>query len=173
MDGPTMSAESASTSLTASADAPSAVFQPPRLKDVIEVIDLMSTVASRVREDKSSDLPAAAGAGSGRGSSQTGTSTRDDAIAAVPATVVMQKKLVEHLEKEITRVEKQARALSRSNSRGSAHALAELYKKIRRLTSIISDILEASAEMIKRFYVSVFIDHQPLVVTGGTLKEDK
>ena len=174
MDGLSMSAETASTSLsTSSEQASSVVFQPQRLKEIVEVVDLMGTVASRVREDHSGDLPSAAGASSARAAGQTGTSARDDAIAKIPAPEIMQQKLVEHLEKEVFRVERQAKSLARSDKRGSAHALSELYRKIRRLTSMISDILEASAEMIKRFYVSVFIDHQPLVVTGGSLKEDK
>ncbi|MFA4875625.1 MAG: hypothetical protein WC690_09840, partial [bacterium] len=93
----------------------------------------------------------------------------DQAIANVPAPGVMQQKLISHLEKEIAAIEKQAIHLARSRRRGSAYLLSELYRKIRRLTAIIADLLEASAEMIKRFYVSVFIDRQPLVVTGGSL----
>ncbi len=81
----------------------------------------------------------------------------------------MQQKLVEHLEREVKTIERQARSLRNSNVRGSGFMLSELYRKIRRLRSLIGDILHASAEMIKRFYVSVFIDRQPLVVTGGSL----
>ncbi len=150
------------------------VFQPPKLREIVEVIDLMGTVASRVREDKSGDLPTAAGANAGKAAGQTSAATaRDEAIARAPAPAIMQRKLVQHLEQEVKRVEKQARVIARSKKSGSAYLLSELYKKIRRLSSLIKDILEASTEMIKRFYISVFIDHQPLVVTGGSLKEEE
>ena len=172
MDGQKLTAETPTTSLAKATElSSSVVFQPPKLTDLIEVIDLMGTVASRVREDKSSDLPSAAGPRSGKAGQTQNTSARDAAIAAAPPPAVMQQKLIRHLEQEVSRVEKQAKSLSHSRENGAAFVLAELYKKIRRLTSLITDILQASAEMIKRFYISVFIDNQPLVVTGGTLKE--
>lgn len=161
-----MSAETTSASLTqGSHNAPRQVLQPPQLRKMMDVIDLMDTVAMRVREDSSYDLPIAAGARRGQtGGAQTGgTSTRDDAIAHVPVPAVMQRKLVTHLEQEIKHIERQARTIARSNRRGSAFLLTELYRKIRRLTALIADILSASADMIKRFYISVFIDRQPMV----------
>lgn len=151
-----------------SESAPARVFQPHALKEIVEIIDLMGNVASRVREDKSGDL-GAGGSTATTGAAQTGSSARDQAIANVPAPEVMQQKLVAHLEKELKSVEKQARKLARSRKRGSAFMLSELYKNIHRLTALIADLLQASAEIIKRFYISVFIDRQPLVVTGGSL----
>lgn len=145
------------------------VFQPQKLKEVVDIIDLMGSIASRVREDHSRDLGSGAAATGGQGQGQTGTSARDEAIAKAPPVPIMQKKLVKHLEREIHSMERKARRLARSNSRGSAFLLSELYKKIRRLTSLLGDILRASADVIKRFYVSVFIDHQPMVVTGGSI----
>lgn len=158
----------ASLTMERPGSAPLRVFQPHALKEIVEIIDLMGNVASRVREDKSSDLGAGGGTTTS-GAAQTGTSARDQAIANVPAPEVMQQKLIAHLEKEIVAIEKQATRIARSRKRGSAYLLSELYRKIRRLTAIIADLLQASAEMIKRFYVSVFIDRQPLVVTGGSL----
>ena len=157
MDGLTLSSETAPKSLTTAKEkAPSVVFQPQRLKEIVEVVDLMGTVASRIREDHSNDLPTS-GPGSGRGSSQTGKSARDEAIANAPEPAIMQQKLIQHLEKEVRRVQSDARKLAWQDKKGSAYALAELYRKIRRLTSLIKDIVEASTEMIKRFYISVFI----------------
>lgn len=171
MDGTSILAETPKADVNRVMDnAPSIVFQPQKLKEIVEVVDLMGTVAARVREDNSSDMPGAGGGGAAQGSGQkTGTSARDDAIANIPAIAVMQKKLVENLEREVRIIEKQARGLKTSNARGNGYLLSELYRKIRRLRSLIGEILHASAEMIKRFYVSVFIDHQPLVVTGGSL----
>lgn len=171
MDGLTLSAELPKADITKLTEvAPSIVFQPQKLKEIVEVVDLMGTVAARIREDNSSDIPQGGGStGSQKTSQKTGGSARDEAIAKAPPIAIMQKKLVEHLEREITTIEKQAKALRGSNSRGSGHMLSELYRKIRRLRSLIGDLLHASAAMVKRFYISVFIDHQPLVVTGGSL----
>ncbi len=147
------------------------VFQPPKLREIVEVIDLMGTVASRVREDKRGDLPVSGAAASSGKTGQGAVTARDEAIAKAPPVLIMQKKLVEHIRKEVRSVEREAKVLSRSQARGSAYSLSELYRKIRRLSSLISDILQASTEMIKRFYVSVFIDRHPLVVSDGVGKE--
>jgi len=169
MDGPSVSAETPKADIIKVTEvAPAVVFQPQKLKEIVEVVDLMGTVAARIREDTPSDTPGASGSGSGA-QQKSGTSARDEAIAKAPPVAIMQKKLVEHLEREVKTIEKQANALKMSNARGSGFLLSELYRKIRRLRSVIGDILHASAEMVKRFYVSVFIDHQPLVVTGGSL----
>jgi hypothetical protein len=170
MDAPKLGAERQTSAVTSVAEsAPVAVFQPRQLKEIVDVIDLMGNIASRVREDSSGDLPQASGAGA-KAAAQTGTVTaRDQAIAAIPPVPIMQQKLISHLQKEVRSLERQARKLAWSRQRGSAHVLSELYKKIRRLSSFIADIIRASAEVIRRFYISVFIDGQPLVVTGGTL----
>lgn len=171
MDVLTLSASPTPTSLSSSADnAPSIVFQPQKLKEIVEVVDLMGTVARRVREDGASD-PAAAGSGGGGQQGATGTSARDDAIAKAPPVAVMQQKLVEHLRHERKNIQRQARAMARSNAPGAAWTLTELYKKIRSLSSLITQILHASTAMIKRFYISAFIDRQPLVVTGGSIAQ--
>lgn len=167
-DTPNKGVERSSVSPTTTKEsAPAVVFQPKALKEIVDVVDLMGTVAARVREDNSGDLPAASGGGAA--GQQTGTSARDEAIAKIPTVHVMQKKLVEHLEDEVKTMQRQARSLKHSNARGSAYLLTELYRKVRRLKSLISEILHASAEMVKRFYISAFIDRQPLVVTGGSL----
>ncbi len=172
MDGVSLSAETPKSTLRTSRDAVSdKVFQPPKLREIVEVIDLMGTVASRIREDKRGDLPVGgAAAGTGQGT-QTAVTARDEAIAKIPPVLIMQQKLVLHIRKEVRSIEREARILSKSKNRGSAYTLSELYRKIRRLSSLLSDILEASAEMVKRFYVSVFIDRHPLVVTDGLAKE--
>lgn len=149
----------------------SVVFQPKALKEIVEVVDLMGTVASRVREDNSGDLPTSGRAA--QAAKKDGTSSRDEAIAKAPPVAVMQQKLVKHLRREVAVIERQARRAARSNEPGAGWLLSELYKKIRRMTSLISEILTASATMIKRFYVSVFIDHQPLVVTGGSIEQEE
>ncbi len=172
MDALTSGTESAPRSITkVSEQAPNVVFQPQKLKEVVEIIDLMGNIASRVREDNSGDMGSGSSGTTGQGQQgTTGTSTRDDAIAKAPPFPIMQKKLVHHLEIERKSIERQARAIARSKKEGSAYLLNELYKKLRSLTALISSLLHASAEVIKRFYISVFIDKQPIVVSGGELE---
>jgi hypothetical protein len=172
MDAPKLSVEAPKTNVTAVAEkAPNVVFLPQKLKEVVEIIDLMGTIASRVREDGASDPAAAGSSGGGKAQGATGTSTRDEAIANAPPVPVMQKKLIHHLEQEVRVIQRTARSLARSNKPGTAYLLTELYKKMRRLTTLVSTIIHASAEVIKRLYISAFIDRQALVVTGdGSLE---
>ena len=146
------------------------VFQPPRLSQIVEIVDVMGSVVESIREENARDLPVAGRAIASAGAAQTATvSARDAAIAAAPPVPIMQKKLVKHLRKEVRIIEREVWKLSHSRARGSAYLLSVLYRKIRRLSSLIGEILHAGADVIKRFYVAVFIDHQPLIVRGGTL----
>lgn len=168
MDGPKLSVETGTSSAPKSVNsAPSVVFQPQKLKEVVEIIDLMGNVALRVREDSSSDM-GGAGTGGGKTQQKSGTSARDEAIAKAPPVEIMQKKLIVHLRQEIASIERQARRAAHSNDRGAAWLLTELYRKVRRMTSLMTEIIHASAEMIRRFYISVFIDQQPLVLPGDS-----
>lgn len=151
--------------------SPSVVFQPQKLKEIVEVVDLMGSVASRIREDASSDLPFSGSTKASQKSS--GATARDEAIAKAPPVAIMQQKLVAHLKEERAEIQRQAKTMAHSNAPGAAWTITELYKKMRRLSSLISQILEASAEMIKRFYISAFIDQQPLVVTGGSIAQSE
>jgi hypothetical protein len=151
---------------------PNVTHQPPKLKEIVQIVDLMGHVATRVREENAGDWTGAVAATSGSAPSG-GTSVRDHAIAHAPAVPVMQKQLIKHLEKEMRLIRSQAKAVSRSRGRGSAYLLNELYKKLRRLRELTKQILGASAEVIKRFYVSVFIDRQPLVVRGGSVSSNE
>lgn len=171
MDAPKLStASTTSSTLFKSAEiSSSVVFQPQKLKEIVEVVDLMGTVASRIREDGTGGFPTGGGSGSKAQQGSSGTTARDDAIAKAPSVAIMQQKLVAHLKEERAQIRRQAKAMAHSNAPGAAWTITELYRKMRRLSSLISQILEASAEMIKRFYISAFIDQQPLVVTGGSI----
>lgn len=139
------------------------VFQPQKLTEIVEMIDLMGKISERVGEDRSGDT---GNMGSGQAGTQTGqqtgSSTRDEQIATIPAMPVMQQKLVSHIRSEIAQMNREARKLAKSNRKGSAFLLTEIYKNIRRLSSLISEILEASADVIRRFYIALFIDKQSI-----------
>jgi hypothetical protein len=164
----TNSEASSTTNLEQGSKAPNVVYQPPKLNEIVEIINVMGNVSTKVREDNAGDWTGAAAQTSGQ-TGQAGTSARDLAIKRAPSIPVMQQQLIKHLENEMKIIKKQAKAVSRSNARGSAYLLSELYKKLRRLSELISQIAHASADVIKRFYISVFIDKQPMVVKGGSI----
>jgi hypothetical protein len=77
---------------------------------------------------------------------------------------VVRSQISAHVEKEVQSLEKQARRLAKwSWKKGTAHQLNELYSRIRRLNSLLSSLVEASYEMMKRLYIRIFIDHQPIL----------
>ncbi len=162
-------ADKQSTSTIEADNAPAFVFQPQKLTEIVDMIDLMGSISERVREDNSGDTGGAgggtAGATQGTGGAKT-TSPRDIALANLPVPQVMQQKLIKHVKSEIHALEKQVGSLSHSNSKGSAFMLTELYKKIRRMHSMIDDMFRASADMVRRLYIAVFVDRQPLLLTS-------
>ncbi len=173
MAGSLVNAERGST-LTKSAEvAPEAlvVFQPQKLGEVVDLINLMGSISERMGEDRSSDVggsggsAAAATGQSGQGSAAA--TAREVALANLPVPSVMQKKLVIHVKKQIRNAEREARILAKSNKRGSAHALSEAYKKIRRLSHLVQEVLAASADVIRRFFIAIFIDNQPVSDSGS------
>ena len=161
------SADKGHSSLTSLETSKLIVRQPGKLQELTNLLEtfenLSARVSERTGEDRSGDL---GGAGAGAGGQQQGgqgTSARDLAIKNIPATEAMQKQLTEHIRKETKKLEKLAVAVARSSAPGSAHKLNELYAKIRRLNAMIYDILEASVEVLKRFFIRVFIDQQPII----------
>ena len=165
--------EKGSNSLTHSEAVNGRVFQPAKLTEIMDMIDLMGEYSERVREDRSHDM----GGGSGamttqKANSGGGTSPRDAAIAKLPVPPVMQKQLITHIKGEIKKLSGQAHGISHiTANRGSAYLLNEIYKRIRRLSTLIDEIISASADMIRRFYIALFIDHQPLRVDEGSFAQ--
>lgn len=166
MDAPKANPER-QTSLMTVDESPQVVFQPQKLTEIVEMIDLMGRISERMGEDRSGDMGAAGAQGTGQQGQQTQTSARDAAIASLPATPAMQQKLVAHIRSEMYTLDKQARKLARAGGKGSAYNLNELYRKMRRLSALIEEIIEASADMIRRFYIAMFVDQQPLLMSEG------
>jgi len=160
-----------SSSTERSPATPNVVYQPPKLQEIVEIVDLMGNVSTKVREDNAGDWTGAAAQSSG--GTKSGSSARDEAIAKAPSIPIMQRELIRHLEKEVRTIRKQVRSVSKSRARGSAYILSELYKKLRRLNDLIAQIMHASAEVVRRFYISVFIDRQPMIVKGGNITTEE
>ncbi len=142
------------------------VRQPTKLAELTSLLETFENLSARVSEksgeDRSGDM---GGAGGGSGAGSTKQSARDAAIAAMPVAKVQQEKLERHIRAEISKLDKQAKlaALASTTKPGGAHALNDLYAKIRRLNGLLAEILEASAEVLKRLYVRVFIDRQQIL----------
>lgn len=144
------------------------VRQPGKLQELTNLLETFENLSARVSErsseDRSGDM-GGAGAGAAAGSQQgtQGATARDLAIKNIPVAAIMKGRLTQHIRQETRRLEKLADKVARSSAPGSAHTLNELYAKIRRLNSLVYDILEASVEVLKRFFVRVFIDNQPIL----------
>jgi hypothetical protein len=144
------------------------VTQPAKLKELGKLLETLDTVASignvseRSAEDSSSDMGGAGGGSSGQ-SGTRGASARDLAIQAMPSEAIMQQRLTKHIRQETRKLEKMAKAVARSSQPGSAHKLNEIYAKIRRMNALVHQLVHASVEVIKRFFVRVFIDNQPIL----------
>ncbi|MFA7681412.1 MAG: hypothetical protein WCX61_00075 [Candidatus Peribacteraceae bacterium] len=142
------------------------VQQPKKLEGLLETLSLLDRISERVSEDRSSDL-GSAGGGATTGATaqgQQGTSARDQAIAAIPDERIMRAQLAKHIEKEVQLLQKDIRRAARRAARpGAAYKLNELYARIRRLNSLLANLLEASYDVLKRLFIRVFIDNQPVL----------
>ncbi len=145
------------------------VFQPQKLTEVMEVINVMGSISEKISEQH--DL-AAGGAmtSSATGSSGTSVSARDQAIANLPSAQVMQKKLIAHIDAEVKALKKLAKEISVKRTTGWAYELTQVYARIRRLSALTHELLRASLEVLKRFYILVFIDGQAIVQGPAALR---
>ena len=162
-----LSAEKAPLALSSVETSKLIVRQPGKLKELNNLLETFENlnvrVSERVGEDRSGDM---GGAGAGAGTGQQGdddASPRTIAIKNMPAPDVVRSKLEGHIQTEVKKLEKLAKRAARSSKPGSAHALNELYARIRRLNALLHDILTASVEILKRLFIRVFIDRQPIV----------
>lgn len=142
------------------------VAQPEKAQDLqglLDVISLMDKVTENMQENPSENW---SGAGSAQGGSQQGDrkqSVRAIAIANLPEEQQLRKELSRYIQKEIKSLRKEIRKKAfRASKPGSAYQLNELYKKMRRLNALLSELMEASFEVVKRLCIRVFIDKQTL-----------
>ena len=141
------------------------VSQPNKLQELNNLLlsleNLDRKVSEKTGEDRSGDL-GAAGASGGKAATSS-TSTRDEAIAQIPAPTIMQQKLRKHIKKEMQDLEKMARHVGKSAKPGSAYKQNQIYSRIRQLNALLRQLVEASVEILKRFFIRVFIDKQPII----------
>jgi hypothetical protein len=151
---------------SAPAAIPSRVVQPEKLKDFLSELSAISeSQPSRPGED----LPASGGGSTAvatTGGQQAGQSTqswRDQAIANVPTDRVMYREIAKHIQAEVKHLRAEAKTIARLSKPGAAYHLNILYGKIHRLNALLGNLYEAGKEAIKRLYVRIFIDKQPIL----------
>ena len=137
------------------------VTQPDKFQGLLETISLMDKVSERLGEDRSGDFATSGGTGGATAQGQGQQSTRAQAIANLPETPQMRRELGTYIQKEIKALRKEVRRKAfRASRPGSAHQLNELYAKIRHLNNLLSELMEASVDVLKRIFIRVFIDKQ-------------
>ena len=132
-----------------------------QLGGILEEVNRISEQASEnAKEDWSSTKATATQQGS---AGQASSSQRQQAIASIPEPPIMQKQLEKHIRAEVKKLRRQAKTISRISHPGAAHRLNQLYAHIRRLNALLSELVEASYEALKRLFIRVFIDKQPIL----------
>jgi hypothetical protein len=141
------------------------VTQPEKIANLLDTLTLIDQVSERIGEDRSGDLGGAGGAvqKAGAGAGARAPSPRDQAIANLPSEQIMQQKLEEKIRVEIRTLRRQIRAIPSTTQAGAAYKLNALYARIRILNRLLASLLEASFEVIKRLFIRVFIDEQPIL----------
>lgn len=146
-----------------SPDGGKLVLQPSKAEGLAMLVAEINELPSEsTGEDRSGDWSGATGSATTAGGTQQGMSARDQAIANLPVPAKMQKDLEAHIRAEVKQLRTQTKLIIRSRKPGSAYALAQLYAKIRHLNALLADLLEASYDVLKRLFVKVFIDRQPI-----------
>jgi hypothetical protein len=149
--------------------APSVVSQPAKIEmqaqlgAFLEEVNRISETSASGPGEQWSGSGSKAVAAKGSQASATAVSARDQAIAAIPVPAVMQKELEKHIRAEVKQLRKQAQMIARMSKPGAAYHLNQLYTRIHHLNALLAEIFEASYDVLKRFFIRVFIDKQPIL----------
>lgn len=147
------------------------VTQPKRAEALQQFIANLDESVADIGKPREGESNAIAEQWSGAGNDGTmqaaggtmGMSPRDRAIAAIPLPVAMQRELEKHIQREVRNLRREARHIVRLGRPGTAFQLNQLYARIRRLNALLHEIYEASIEVLKRLFIRVFIDRQPIL----------
>ncbi|MFH1444327.1 MAG: hypothetical protein ABIG34_02975 [Candidatus Peregrinibacteria bacterium] len=139
------------------------VTQPATISSLLDTLNLIDQMTERIGEDKSGDGTSTGGKMQASGAGARAISPRDQAIANLPSEQVMQKKLKEKIHTEVRLLRKQIRSIPSSGKPGAAFKLNKIYARIRLLNRLLATLLESSLDVIKRLFVRVFVDEQPVI----------
>ncbi|ALM10028.1 MAG TPA: hypothetical protein DEB30_03230 [Candidatus Peribacter riflensis] len=141
------------------------VTQPATISSLLDTLNLIDQMSERIGEDHSGDM-GAPGAGLQARAGATGASgqsPRDVAIQNLPPQKAMQEKLEEKIRAEVGSLRRQIRSIPSAHKPGAAFKLNKLYARIRLLNRLLGNLLEASVDIVKRLFIRVFIDEQPIL----------
>jgi hypothetical protein len=132
-----------------------------------EFLSGLDTISESNSGRAGEDIPAQTSGGTGGaiaqgGQSSGGASVRDQAIANLPSSAVMQREIAKHIKSEVKKLRKEAKRAARISQPGGAHQLVQIYSKIHRLNSVLKEIFEAGLDMVKRLYIRIFVDRQAI-----------
>lgn len=145
---------------------PMSIGKVPGLDDFLNAMSSleMGNISEGTGEDKSAAGDAAGGGGAViTGDSSGAVSARDLAIANLPSPKIMQKQLETHIREEVKKLRKQAHHIAKVREPGTAYHLSKLYARMRQFNALLSGMFDAGADVIKRFFIRVFIDRQPIL----------
>jgi hypothetical protein len=77
--------------------------------------------------------------------------------------MVVQNKLAQHIQNEVRMLRREAGKVTRLSHPGAAYKLTLIYARIRRLNALLTELWDASYEVLKRLFIRVFIDRQPIL----------
>ena len=140
------------------------VNQPKKLESLLMDIATLEKI-SEIGSGGPGDFGGAVSGGTGQGDDgrTAGPTPRDQAIANLPSQEAMQQQLKNRITAEVKALRRQTKTLTRDGSPGAAYRLNELYASIRRLNSLLAELLDAGIEVVKRLFIRVFIDRQPIL----------
>jgi hypothetical protein len=136
------------------------ISQPQKLESLLYTINQLNEASEPIGDARSGDWSGSGGAMTAAGG-QTQISARDQAIANLPETPVMQQQLQKHIELEIKGLRREVRrSAHRAGRPGNAFRLTRLYARIRRMNMLLLNLFEASVDVVRRLYIRTFIDKQ-------------
>ncbi len=141
------------------------VTQPDKIASLLDTLTLIDQMSERIGEDRSGDLGGGGQAGTGTqgGTQKKLPSPREQAIAGLPPQNVMQEKLSKKIVEEVRVLQRQVRHIHATGKPGAAFKLNKLYARIRRLNGLLHELLEASLDVLRRLFIRVFVDEQPVL----------
>ncbi|MDD5751062.1 MAG: hypothetical protein PHS73_00905 [Candidatus Peribacteraceae bacterium] len=142
------------------------VTQTDNIASLLDTLTLIDQMSERIGEDRSGDLGGGGQAGTGAqqgGTQQKIPSPREQALASLPVQKVMQEKLSGKIVEEVRALRRQIRHIPATGKPGAAFRLNKLYTRIRRLNGLLHELAEASYEVLRRLFIRVFVDEQPVL----------
>lgn len=134
--------------------------QSQKLEKLLEEVDAVVTEPEQSGPGEHKAMTAGKG---GSGQKSLASSSLQKQEAPLPESEVMQQKLNQRIEQEITILRKEANKTSHLKKPGAANKISKLYARIRNLRRLLADISSASYEVVKRLFVRIFINKQPLI----------